>query len=189
MSRGRVKPSLTTLSREALNPADRSKFWAELIAQNPRASAMLGAALIDRALVIFLLTKMRAFTQTEVNKLFFEDGAILGTLAARVELAYALELITLAEKDILRALRKIRNSFAHTLRPIDFDHPLITEQCAILMPLQFINTEELLQMNQNQRRYVETSITIASRFKALSAPHPRCKEIEKLVIVEYDAKT
>ncbi len=52
-------------------------------------------------------------------------NAPLGTFSARIKGAFALGLITKEQFDDLEHLRKIRNTFSHTWRPISIDNPSI----------------------------------------------------------------
>jgi hypothetical protein len=52
-------------------------------------------------------------------------NAPLGTFSARIKAAYALGLTTKEQFNDLEHLRKIRNSFSHTWRPISLDAPSI----------------------------------------------------------------
>lgn len=50
-------------------------------------------------------------------------NAPLGTFSSRIKAAYALGLVTKEQFQDLERLRKIRNEFAHTWKPIDLSHP------------------------------------------------------------------
>lgn len=50
-------------------------------------------------------------------------NAPLGTLSARTKAAYAMGLITKEQFSDLERLRKIRNEFAHTWKPVSLAHP------------------------------------------------------------------
>ncbi len=52
-------------------------------------------------------------------------NAPLGTFSSRIKAAYALGLVTKGQFDDLEHLRKIRNSFSHTWKPISLDAPSV----------------------------------------------------------------
>src|SRR4051794_33740532 len=118
MSKGREKPSLMTLSRELVDPSERPQFSSELIGGSDRACAILGAAIVDQVLVFQLQGAMREFTRQEFLELFYDNRAILQTMAARIDLSYALKLNDQNERDQLHSIRRVRNAFAHAVRPI-----------------------------------------------------------------------
>ena len=53
-------------------------------------------------------------------------NAPLGTLSSRIKAAYAMGLTTKEQFQDLERLRKIRNEFAHTWRPISLSQPRLT---------------------------------------------------------------
>ncbi|MFJ4131884.1 MltR family transcriptional regulator [Pseudomonas cyclaminis] len=52
-------------------------------------------------------------------------NAPLGTFSSRIKAVYALGLVTKGQFDDLEHLRKIRNSFSHTWKPISLDSPSV----------------------------------------------------------------
>ena len=116
MSKGRVKPSLFTLSRESFaDEEEGNKFRDEILGPSDRACAIIGAAYVERFLICLVQAKMRAFTKRESDALFFEDRAILKTLSARIEIAYALDAISIEQKgkQTQSPIRRVRNVYLH----------------------------------------------------------------------------
>src|SRR4051812_49320604 len=111
------KSSVYSFSREMLKAGDRPGFFSELFGESDRACAILCGGIIDQALVIALQTKMRVLTKTDSDALFFGQASLLGTMAARIDLARALDLVTEDERKLLDTLKRIRNAFAHAVRP------------------------------------------------------------------------
>jgi hypothetical protein len=180
-SKGRVKPSLATLSRESIEGEEASKFFDELIGSNDRASAVLGAAMVERLLIILAQTKMRMLSKTESDALFFDRGAPLQSFSARIEIAYAIEAITKEEKQHLDEIRRIRNVFAHALRPITFENALVISACVRLPNFTFAKNTRIDALSPHKQKFISVTAGIAKYFKFIINKHPRAEQITKLV--------
>jgi hypothetical protein len=116
MSKGRVKPSLNTLSRESLMGEEEGiKFRDELLGPSDRACAIIGAAYVERLVICLIQTRMKALTKKESDALFFEERAILKTFAARTEMAYVLGAIS---KEKNKKRRSIQSAACGTSSPM-----------------------------------------------------------------------
>jgi hypothetical protein len=182
------KHSLSSFSRETLKGSDRGPFFAELTGASDRACVILCGAMVDHQLVIALQTKMKALTRPESDRLFFEQAATLGTMSSRIDLAYALDLITEEAKRSSETLRRIRNTFAHALWPISFEHPLITKECQKLPTMNWLDSPQMQVLNKHRKNLVQVSSKIATDLAKVSQAHPRFKEIMALVDAHYVAK-
>lgn len=90
---------------------------------------MILGGYLDNSMRTLLQARMRYLKPTEDKKLF-QDRGPLSDFAARIDVAYALDLITADERDDLHHIREIRNTFAHAPRSIDFDYPSIAQKCS-----------------------------------------------------------
>ena len=116
-------------------------LYAELKGESERAAAIFGAAVLDELLRQVLVASMIPDDE-EVAKLTRESGA-LGTFAARIRAAYCLELISNEERHDLDTIRKIRNPFAHHIRPPSFSKGEIRElSLSLEIGKRFLNQEQ-----------------------------------------------
>lgn len=186
-SKGRVKPSLNTLSRENVAFDERNKFWAEFTGPSDRACALVGSSLIDQSLTGIVLTKFGNLTKKESDKLFFDSRAILQTMSARIEIAYALELISEIEKNNIDSVRRIRNVFAHAIRPITFENELIIKECNTLPVFEstYYIKDDPAAYNAHRKKYMQAIMGIAVYLRKIIAVHPRQEKISKLVADPY----
>jgi hypothetical protein len=183
MSKGRVKPSLITLSRETFGAEEFDQFREELLGQSDRACALIGAAYVERSLICLVQAKMRVFTKSESDALFFSDRAILKTFSARTEIAYAVDAISKEEKTTLDCIRRIRNVFAHAVRPITFEHELIA---AASKTLPYSETSQLdAPLSPHRAIYVKCIARTMQNFSVKFAKASRRGEIIKLVTDPY----
>lgn len=81
--------------------------------------ALLAAAFLDQELEAAILTKMRPLSKKKHDRLFVGFGP-LSELAAKIELAYALSLLTDEIYTNMRAIKKVRDTFAHASKTMTF---------------------------------------------------------------------
>lgn len=128
------KPSLHDLSREDVSSEDLDEFVKELIGANDRACALLCGSLLDSALAKAVSTKLVELTKAERDALFIEQNAVLASFANKTAIAHALGLLTREERQTLDSVRKVRNAFAHAMKPLTFKHSLVAAECKKLPP-------------------------------------------------------
>ena len=102
---------------------DRDEL-TEIIAElslnaSDRASAILGAAVLDGALESVILPKFRKLTEAQIKELFGPDSP-LGTFSAKIRIGYALNLYGPKTRSDLDSIREVRNAFAQTRKRIYF---------------------------------------------------------------------
>lgn len=129
MSRGKKKPLLRDLSREILAEGEFDNFLKEFIEGTDRSAALLGCALVDAALFRALATKMVFHNgEDDVERLFFNSDAPLSSLSSRTRVAVALGIFMPEIGKVIDTVRHIRNAFAHSVKPIPFDHALVNAE-------------------------------------------------------------
>jgi hypothetical protein len=87
--------------------------------------AIVGAALVEEQVHRALLTKMRPLSG-QMHKRLFDGYGPLSSFSGKIDVAYALHIITKATYRDLTTIRRIRNKFAHPMSPdTHFDSPEI----------------------------------------------------------------
>jgi DNA-binding MltR family transcriptional regulator len=99
--------------------------------QDDRTSAMISGALLDMFLERAIKSKFRQLDEEEDSGIFRNNGP-LASMSSRIRLARALGLISNEIREELDNIREIRNAFAHSVVPIKFDNPAVTNVCARL---------------------------------------------------------
>jgi DNA-binding MltR family transcriptional regulator len=103
------------------DPVIRALFSAELSRVKQEAlTVLISAASLDRELMRLLLTKMRTLSDTRAKRIF--EGP-LGRFVAKLDVAYAFDLIDDDLYQDLTVIRNIRNEFAHSVTDISFASP------------------------------------------------------------------
>lgn len=86
--------------------------------------AITVAAALDGMLEEALARKMKPLNR-EMKRRLFEGYGPLSNFSAKIDIAYALKLITKQTYDTFRTVQKIRNIFAHRNQLTDFETPEI----------------------------------------------------------------
>jgi hypothetical protein len=117
----------TAASHETVRAIER-----EFYGQNDRACGILFGEWIGFSLERALKSVFRAdLPSTIARKLFDFEGSV-GSLAGKIDLAFALSLFGRQTYHDLGLIRLIRNEFAHCRLPLRFDLPEVKEVCANL---------------------------------------------------------
>lgn len=132
MSRGRKKRTLRDLSIEGPTADELELIVNELRASTDRNIAILASSGVEWQLARLIIKKLPNTTEKSILKLLDNNGP-LSTLYATTQLGFALGLY---DKDVshdLEIIRRVRNSFAHSPRPITFRTAEISEECQKLI--------------------------------------------------------
>jgi DNA-binding MltR family transcriptional regulator len=92
--------------------------------QTHAGAAMIVAAALDRLLEEALVTKMVPLNREMRDKLFGDYGA-LRHFSAKIDVAFAVGIVSRDTFKLLTAVRKCRNLFAHTNGLLSFESPEI----------------------------------------------------------------
>lgn len=116
----------TTAPRAPIASLDLRKFLDTLRAETDRACAVLASSFLDSSLEAYF----HATLTVDAPARLFEEGGALGSFAARIELAFALGMISDAERADLELVREIRDAFAHDDEySLDFGTLSVAELC------------------------------------------------------------
>jgi hypothetical protein len=141
------------LSRERLESAkDYDSFRAELTGESDRACAIIASANVEHYLLDLIETMFIPLGDNDKNDLLFSPGATLGSFASRIDIAYALGLITPAQKSDLTTIKKLRNAFAHAVKDVRFADTIISAQVRKLS--SFVNYEGGARVDLFRRNYI-----------------------------------
>ena len=136
----------------------------DLEKDGPRGAALLGHALLESAMRSLLISRMMPLGKREEDALFSGYGP-LSTMAARISVARAFNIISEEARQNLDTIRRIRNRFAHTDERIDFDDPKIVALCEKLaiptrLPKDAVARRRLfVDMVRLTLTYVESHVT------------------------------
>jgi hypothetical protein len=129
--------------------------------------ATVGAASLDASLEGALLTKFRPLSKAMKDRLFDGGGyAPLANFAAKIEIAYALEIIAKDTYDALRLINKIRVVFAHSKKFTYFNDAKMTSHLENLLKLD----AGVRSVPAIRRRFLEKLQEVEDLLRAVTAP-------------------
>lgn len=94
-------------------------FRSEIEKESDRGCALMSASVLSNELKELLLIKLVGLP--DQKKMLFEFSGLLGTFAARINLSYAIGLISKEVVDDLNIIKDIRNSFGHEFKSITLE--------------------------------------------------------------------
>ena len=101
------------------------RFSVEFNRESDRGAVLVAASRLDEVLKGLLLADLRE--TTSASDLLNGFNAPLGTFSARAAACHAMGLINDAEFSDISRIRKIRNTFGHHWKDIDFDRPEVAD--------------------------------------------------------------
>lgn len=146
------------------------KFIASLYQETDRGCVLIAAAFLDDALSELL--KKNLIKDKKVLNRLFESNQAFGDFSSKIDITYALGLISKNVCQNLHLIRKIRNDFAHISDPIGFEHPPIKSRCNEL-------TLHTYESNVKPRRIftrVVSSILAVLHVEKVISSHPNIKK-------------
>jgi DNA-binding MltR family transcriptional regulator len=175
------RQTLASLQKSRPNEKDYKALWHELACGAPRSVALVGAAYLEDVLRFSLAARFISMKTPELHERLYKAGGPLNSFGQAIELAYALGLYGPMFYEDLHTVRKIRNTFAHSMKLLTFETEEIANEIAKLRfiyertvtinpPLEertSFTIRELTAMGffkwTNHSRYIETCKEVAAR--------------------------
>ena len=107
-----------------------TEFRQALTVESDRGCALFAAAYLDKSLSDLLYVSLVG--NRKIEKDLFEGTTPLSAFSSRITMSYYLGLISLACRQDLDIIKKIRNDFAHKINANSFDIQLIKDRCRAL---------------------------------------------------------
>lgn len=161
-NRGVKKPKLRDLSQHPLSyPEQIALLNAVDLAAPPIAAAILGAVLAEHELEVSLRQRLPRITDDIWLAMLDEQGPY-STFSRKITAGHALRLYDDAFKSNLDIVRVIRNTFAHSKRLIDFDHPLVAAELnKVAIPRSGKRLFSRIKLLQGKPAYVALCMVLA----------------------------
>lgn len=114
-------------------------------AGDDRSEAIVAGALLENCLEFSI--KQHLIRNDVLFSSFFKGTGPLATFAAKIDMAVLLGILTEDQADSFNTVRKVRNDFAHNVRPLDFSSQRINALCNNLMrPTEYRLDEATLRL-------------------------------------------
>ena len=107
---------------------DIHSLLKEALTASDRSAAILLASFVERILEFTISRLLPNQDEATLKALKGRDGPLNGFFS-KIYLAYAMGIIPDYIRDELDAIRRIRNTFAHSALRINFETPAIMEEC------------------------------------------------------------
>lgn len=91
------------------------------------STAILGAVLVEHELEVSLRRRLSRKDDDTWGEMLAEGGPF-STFARKIKSGYAMRVYDDAFEANLNIIRTVRNTFAHSKRLIEFDHPLVAAE-------------------------------------------------------------
>jgi DNA-binding MltR family transcriptional regulator len=128
-----------------MDESEISEFHKSLLERTDSGFTLMGAAILDEALQKLLLTFMPTISNSLALRLF-DDYGPLNSFSAKIDISRALGLIDLDTYTDLKAIKAIRNAFAHPKDEWSFNSPEIEKLAKALKAYRpGSNVRELFQ--------------------------------------------
>lgn len=157
------KTTLYDLSRQVPSKTEIDANWNEMVHGSDRASALVASSLVEDALGRLLYRSMPHLSKTDINRMFFETNAPFWNFSSKIEIAYGMQLIKKTDHTELGCIRRVRNAFAHTIKPITFEHALINAEC-IKLPDREHSDDDIKNLCKAKQLFLCNSLYFAVRF-------------------------
>lgn len=112
-----------------------TSFRQVLIEESDRGCALMAVAFIDELLIELL--KAYFIEDEALTKRLLSSSGSLSSFSSRIDMAYALGLMSKNIVHDLNILRKIRNDFAHVSKPLTFEEDGLRSRCFALAVMPF----------------------------------------------------
>lgn len=175
-SKGRKKPSLRDLSRQMPTPEEFEKLIHSLDSMDARAASLVLCSLLDNLLELAIVENFVALDADAFDALFRNPSAPLAAFSSKITLSRALGIYGADFKSYLDRMRAIRNTFAHTTLPYDFDTPLIRDVCNTLNPAELSATGYQPNTNSSRERFLACGTMMATHLVRVIHAHRVAKK-------------
>jgi hypothetical protein len=163
---------------------ERDPIFEELNRQTDRGAAIIGAALLDTLLEEALLMSFLRIS-SRIRDDLFGSYKPLAPFAAKINVGFAIGLLTTHLHHDLMLVRQIRNKFAHHVEPLEFGNPDIGPLC------QRLETKKLsgVKVPSNRNAFLVTVELIAAAIKLQSSTHLLGKDLRLTALNDLGLET
>lgn len=165
--------SFLSLSKLAAKFPEGGAFFDLLVDtitdRNDRAAVLTLVSLLEGALQKSLATKLIPDDKGKLEYMF-GSGAPLRDFSAKIKMGFALGVYGPNTRADLDSIREVRNSFAHTMSPIDFNTPEVENVCKRIVILDQSYPGGEMKDASTRLRFVTTTACFAIEFYFISDP-------------------
>lgn len=118
--------------KDAKTEKELQAIFDEILLQTDRGAAIISASILEEHLTD-VLRKRLILTSRLSERLFnFDKNGPLSDFAQKIDIGFAVGIISSELRDDLHNIRRVRNAFAHHVEPLNFAHESISGFCSAL---------------------------------------------------------
>jgi hypothetical protein len=177
------------MGREAHSEEMITGVIDELGKQSDRGAGIIAAAFTEEILEKIILNRLRPLSSDKYRDLF-KGNSPLSTFAAKIDMAFAIGVLNEIAHRQLHLIRKVRNCFAHSIQPLDFEHSEIKQ---LIGSNELIANSGLLQENSTRNAFLWSfRVTVIGLMfwrdsrVALRLVHDDCPELAAAIRQYFD---
>jgi hypothetical protein len=156
---GRLDPAMPWTLRDL----ERDRETTDAIDRyDDRSAAILAASFFEDRLTRRI--KARLIPDAKAQKKFLEYPGPISTFAAKIDLAYLMDIVDPGIKQRLHVIREVRNIFAHELGEITFNESQIEKLCKKLFRIEVLKGLKAQFAEEFKQNHPDTPIEWASSF-------------------------
>ncbi|MBZ6379084.1 MULTISPECIES: hypothetical protein [Pacificimonas] len=162
-----VVSDLLDLSRAVPPPEEQELMWERLEHETDRSAAIWAGAHVELILREAIRTRLADPGPQLTESWFIKEGAPFSTFAAKIHLGRGLVILGPKTERYLKAIKDIRNAFAHSVHHLTFGHKAIIDRIRILEP------EEIVSLSAAEARscYIDSCSNIANELIDYAKKH------------------
>ena len=160
MAKKKGSSKLRDLSKEMPNAEELYDIVSSIDATDARACVLVLAALVDGLLEKAIRINFVDLDDAKFNGIFRDTTAPLQSFSAKIILAHALGIVDDQFKSQLDKFRAIRNVFAHAVKLVDFDDPVVAAECNKLNPQLLMRDEYEPESDTPRERFTAVGLFI-----------------------------
>lgn len=149
-------------------PLDKIDFVAilhEMDVADDRAAAVVAAGFLENNLAMAILSRFCELDPAQQTELCDKEHSALGTFATKIQVGFALQLFGVRIQTDLKAIKRIRNNFAHHLDVRSFDHAEVGADCDKLLCPKYLAWSSMKpEVTRRRDRFLNTAAHLAERF-------------------------
>lgn len=137
-----------------LTEAEFVALMASLDGMDDRSTILVLSAFLDNLLEIAIRWRLKSLGTTKRDKIFRNSGAPLSSMSAKILIANAMGILGDEPCAQLDRIRTIRNTFAHSMKPLDFSNPAVQKECEKLRPDNLVSGAGLTPLTTREKLVV-----------------------------------
>ena len=130
--RGQKILTLADLSRQKPTSEQLKNYKYLIMQESDRGSAIMAGALVEDSLTVAIRAFIVDPGETTAKTWFDAPSAPFGSFAAKIKLGRAIAIYGENLETRLTLIKDIRNAFAHSSVPLDFENPTMAAACVHL---------------------------------------------------------